>query len=45
MPLNSIARVSLHVLALILAVTFSPVPAQAEEVVQIGGWPRDPKPA
>jgi hypothetical protein len=36
MPLNSIACVSLPVLALTIAVTFSPVPAQAEEVVQIG---------
>ncbi len=35
MPANSIARVSL--LALALAVTFSPAPAQAEEVVQIDG--------
>ncbi|MGL5445798.1 MAG: alpha/beta hydrolase [Rhabdaerophilum sp.] len=37
MPSNNIARVSLPVLALTLAVMFSPVPAQAEEVVQIGG--------
>ncbi len=37
MPLNSIARVNLSVLALTIAVTFSPAPAQAEEVVQIGG--------
>ncbi|CAN1546826.1 hypothetical protein MCEMSEM23_02001 [Rhabdaerophilaceae bacterium] len=37
MPLNGTSRVSLPVLALTIAVTFSPVPAQAEEVVQIGG--------
>lgn len=37
MPHNSTVRVTLAVLALTLAVTFSPAPAQAEQVVQIGG--------
>ncbi len=37
MPLKSIARASVPVLAITIAVTFTPAPAQAEEVVQIGG--------
>lgn len=37
LPFSTVFRVSLPVLALTIAVTFSLVPAQAEEVVQIGG--------